>query len=59
VSCVAQGSNTNATISYTYTGLTEKGNLKNEVALNDMFASELKDWEAAINHYLETGTQLR
>ncbi|HMJ70836.1 MAG TPA: SRPBCC family protein [Cyclobacteriaceae bacterium] len=58
VSCNPAGANTMATVTYSYTGLTEEGNRKNEVAIKDMFASNLKDWEAAINHYLKTGTQL-
>jgi hypothetical protein len=58
VSCRPSGSDTLATVTYSYTGLTEEGNRKNKQAIIDMFASELKDWEAAINHYLKTGTQL-
>ena len=49
---------TSAEITYTYTGLTEKGNTLNEKALQLMYAHDLKDWEDAINHYLETGEKL-
>jgi hypothetical protein len=49
---------TNAEITYTFTGLTDKGNAINEKALQVMFAHDLKDWEKAINHYLMTGERL-
>ena len=49
---------TEAKITYTYTGLTERGNTINEKALTTMYRHDLKDWEAAINHYLETGRRL-
>ena len=49
---------TEAKITYTYTGLTESGNVMNEKALATMYRHDLKDWEAAINHYLETGKRL-
>jgi hypothetical protein len=31
------------------------GNAINEKALQVMYTHDLKDWEDAINHYLETG----
>lgn len=46
---------TRAEITYTYVGLTGLGNAINEKAMQVMFAHDLRDWEAAINHYLETG----
>lgn len=49
---------TNAEITYTFTGLTDKGNAINERALQVMYAHDLKDWEKAINHYLMTGERL-
>jgi hypothetical protein len=49
---------TKAKITYTYTGLTESGNATNEKAMAMMYRHDLKDWEAAINHYLETGKRL-
>jgi len=49
---------TNAEITYTFTGLTDKGNAINEKALQVMYAHDLKDWEKAINHYLMTGERL-
>lgn len=59
VSCTAAGSATEATVTYSYTGLTEDGHRKNQQAIKEMFSSDLKDWEAALNHYLKTGTQLK
>lgn len=47
-----------ATITYTYVGLNERGNRLNTQALEAMFKHNLKDWERAINHYLETGSIL-
>jgi hypothetical protein len=49
---------TQAEITYTYTGLTKHGNTINAWALHAMYAHDLKDWEAAINHYLETGLSI-
>ena len=58
VICEEVGDKTRATVSYTYTGLTEEGNRMNKQALEKMFAHNLKDWEEAINYYLKTGKQL-
>ncbi len=49
---------TEAKITYTYTGLTEHGNIVDENAMATMFRHDLKDWETAINHYLATGKRL-
>jgi hypothetical protein len=49
----------NATITYTFVGLTKLGNERNAMALAAMYKHDLKDWELAINHYLETGSKLR
>ena len=46
---------TKLTVTYTYTGLNEKGNKINEQALSQMFKNNLKDWEEGINYYLEKG----
>jgi len=46
---------TRAEITYTFTGLTDKGNAINEKALQSMYAQDLKDWEEAINYHIETG----
>jgi hypothetical protein len=52
------GDSTKVEITYTYTGLTEKGNAINARASETMFHRDLKDWEEAINHYLKTGERL-
>jgi hypothetical protein len=44
-----------ATITYTYVGLSEVGNQSNTIALKSMFKHDLKDWEQALNHFLDTG----
>jgi hypothetical protein len=49
------GAKTRVEITYTYLGLTERGNSLNREALELMFALDLRDWEEAIDHYLETG----
>lgn len=49
---------TQAEITYTYTGLTDRGNIVNDKALQTMYADDLRDWENAINHYLTTGKKL-
>jgi hypothetical protein len=58
VECKEAGLKTEATITYTYTGLNEKGNRRNREALDKMFVSDLKDWQDAINYYLANGKQL-
>lgn len=52
IQCRPSGAGTAATVTYGYTGLTEKGNNLNKVAIDKMFANDLKDWEEAINFYL-------
>lgn len=49
---------TKAEITYTYTGLTDKGNAMNEMAIQRMYVHNLSDWEEAINYYLKTGKRL-
>ncbi|NCQ11204.1 MAG: hypothetical protein GW809_03450 [Bacteroidetes bacterium] len=49
---------TKASITYTYTGLNNIGNEANKVALEKMYKNDLKDWEEAINYYLDNGTML-
>jgi len=55
VRCRPRGNSTSVTVTYTYTGLTEEGNQLNKLALDKMYAHNLKDWEEAINYYLATG----
>jgi hypothetical protein len=60
IQCVASSKDhTKATISYTYTGLTDLGNEINRHAIEKMFERDLEDWEEAINHYLATGEVLK
>jgi len=59
VQCEAMNAETKVDVTYTYTGLTARGNVLNKAALEKMFAHNLKDWEEAINHYLTTGKQLK
>ncbi len=55
VQCEDIGKNkTAAEIKYTFTSLNEKGIEINRESLEKMYEKELKDWEAAINHFLET-----
>ncbi len=49
---------TEAEITYTFTGLNEKGNKINSESLVKMYKNELKDWENAINYFLESGKML-
>jgi len=49
---------TKAIISYSYVALNETGKNYNQLALNEIFKSNLKDWEEAINYYIETGNIL-
>jgi len=49
---------TTARIQYTYTGLTERGNREVERLDAPWFAHKMKSWEAAINHYLRTGSKI-
>jgi hypothetical protein len=57
IQCKELGENqgTQANVTYTYTGLTEKGNNLCIKQMNKIYAHDLKDWEAAINYYLKTG----
>jgi len=49
------GEATRAEITYTFLGLTERGNSQSREALDRIFAQDLRDWEEAINHHLATG----
>jgi hypothetical protein len=58
VKCAGAGQKTRVTVTYSYTGFTPAGIGRNAAALEEIFASDLKDWERAINHYITTGKQL-
>jgi hypothetical protein len=49
---------TSAHIGYAYTGLSPEGNTEVQGYDKPWFEKKMKGWEAAINHYLQTGIQL-
>jgi uncharacterized lipoprotein YajG len=54
VTCTTSGKDsTNATISYSLTGLSAEGNELSHHLIGKIFATNLKDWETAINSYLK------
>ncbi|MGD0167687.1 MAG: hypothetical protein ABSC51_10455 [Gaiellaceae bacterium] len=57
VVCEPTGSDetTRAEITYTYLGLTDRGNSLSKESLDLIFEHDLRDWEEAINHYLAIG----
>lgn len=57
VNCQAVEDKTLTTVAYTYTGLNARGNDLNRVALNQMYARNLQDWQEALDDYLEKGTR--
>jgi hypothetical protein len=50
---------TAATVTYTFTGLTDEGNAVSKHILGKMFGSNLTDWGESINYYLKTGQLLK
>jgi hypothetical protein len=52
------GSETEAHIRYTYTGLSEAGNAEVQRYDRAWFAAKMNGWEKAINHYLTTGKRI-
>jgi len=54
----AQTSHTSAFIQYTYTGLSTEGNREVERYDQKWFRHKMQSWEAAINHYLQTGKRI-
>ena len=46
-------------ISYTYTGTTPAGNRFIDKITDDSFHADMKHWENAVNHFLETGEKLK
>jgi len=59
VCCRADGENSLATVTYTYTSLSDEGASLNEKAMKEMFQHDLIDWEEAINYYLLTAQVLQ
>lgn len=58
VLCKPHDETTLVTVTYSYTGFTEQAHQLNQQALDKMFSRNLKDWEEAVNFYLETGKRL-
>lgn len=48
-----KGNKTNATVTYSFTGLNEKGNKLNQKALHKMYQHKLQDWADLINGYFQ------
>lgn len=55
VQCTPKGKQTLAEVTYSYIGLNARGNQLNKEALKRMYRNDLKDWEKAINYYIEHG----
>ena len=55
----ASETQTKATITYTFIGLNELGNRINSQLLEKMYANNLKDWQEAINYYLDNNQILK
>jgi hypothetical protein len=57
IACTPEGTKTRATVTYTFTALSQAGNN----ALHDFeqqdFSQRILHWQKAIDHYLKTGTQ--
>jgi hypothetical protein len=51
-------SHTHAFVQYTYTGLSTEGNREVERYDQKWFLHKMQSWEAAINHYLQTGKRI-
>lgn len=49
---------TDATVSYSYTGTTSRGNDDLLKKTEERYAAEMQHWTQAINHYLETGKKI-
>lgn len=58
VNCEDNKSSTRVSVTYTFTGLNARGNELNRAALKKMFTNNLKDWQEAINYYLQQGKML-
>ncbi len=60
VQCSGADANlTNATITYSFTGLSDEGNEISQHILSKMYMHNLTDWEEAVNYYLQTGKTLK
>lgn len=60
INCKESGDKTSASITYSFTGLTEKGCEKNECQLERIFKHDLSDWQSMINsHLLNVNTDVK
>ena len=55
IRCRAVGGATEATVAYSYVGLSETGNKDVEEMTESNYAAKMEHWTVAINHYLKTG----
>ena len=59
ITCKSKNRNrTEVGVTYTYTGLTDEGNIFIENFTKEKYIKYIKDWERALTHYLQTGTIL-
>jgi hypothetical protein len=59
IDCRSLGKNkTEATIGYSFTGLNDEGNRKNEHSLQSIYEHDLRDWSEAINSYFSKHPEL-
>lgn len=54
ITCQPEEKETLATITYTYTSLSERGSELNALALEKIYEHKLEDWREAINSYLHS-----
>lgn len=60
VECAAAGDQTShVTVTYTFTALSEEGNVYIAAFTEDHYAAYMAEWERAINHYLVHGALLQ
>jgi hypothetical protein len=59
IKCTGSDKLTSAEITYSYTGLNLIGNQINPIAIQSIYKQNLKDWEKAINYYLQSGKTLK
>ena len=55
---IANDTRTNAIVTYSYTGLNDKGNELNKADIKKMYKNNLQDWTDAINNYFQNKEKL-
>jgi len=59
ITCQSKGRNrTEISVTYTYTGLNDVGNIFIEGFREDEYKKYITEWERALSHYLQTGDML-